>query len=219
MLPPVSIAAFDPASQHYLTRATAALPIRVVAVPSFDPAVIPDIDRSDEERTRRLTAIVQSAVGGVATLLLAGSAAAILWARRRARREGGPIAARRFAAGTARALSRDPADDPPAMALRVIDAMIRYLHLADGRPTGAITPDEARAAVGRSTASDDLAAQAAAIVARCDHLLYREPPAIPEDPRRLRDDARALFNHLGRRYAGNVPQREKTGMEPQMNTD
>ena len=39
-LPPVAIAAFDPSLSRYVTQVTAGVPIRVVAVPSFDPATI-----------------------------------------------------------------------------------------------------------------------------------------------------------------------------------
>ena len=42
VLPPVSIASFDPALARYVTHVTAGVPIRVVAVPSFDPTTIPD---------------------------------------------------------------------------------------------------------------------------------------------------------------------------------
>ena len=38
VLPPVAIAAYDPALAHYVTRVTVGVPIRVVAVPTFDPA-------------------------------------------------------------------------------------------------------------------------------------------------------------------------------------
>ena len=40
VLPPVAIAAFDPSLSHYVTHVTAGVPIRVVAVPSFDPTTI-----------------------------------------------------------------------------------------------------------------------------------------------------------------------------------
>ena len=40
VLPPVAIAAFDPSLARYVTHVTAGVPIRVVAVPSFDPATI-----------------------------------------------------------------------------------------------------------------------------------------------------------------------------------
>ena len=102
VLPPVAIAAFDPSSRHYLTRVTPSVPIRVVAVPTFDPATIPDLDAI----RRPIDANQAAAIGtgpsrASAALLLAGSAAAIAWVRRRARlagRLGGPVAARRFAA-------------------------------------------------------------------------------------------------------------------------
>src|SRR5205823_405979 len=39
-LPPVAIAAFDPRAARYVTKVTSSLPIRVVAVPKFDPATL-----------------------------------------------------------------------------------------------------------------------------------------------------------------------------------
>ena len=201
VLPPVAIASFDPSSRHYVTRVTPGVPIRVVAVPAFDAATIPDLGSSGDREADRMAAIRQWAILGAAALL-AGSAAAIAWVRRKARlagRLGGPVAARRFAARTARSLAHDAAGTPQELALRVTTALIRYLRLGDGRPPGAMTPDEAREGVARCTGSDELGAQAAHIAASCDGLLYRDAPAPPEDPDRLREDARGFFAHLGSR--------------------
>jgi hypothetical protein len=81
----------------------------------------------------------------------------------------------------------------------VTEALIRYLQLGDGRPPGALTPDEAGEGVGRCTGSEELGSIAAGIAARCDGVLYRDAPAPPEDFGRLRDDARDLFDRLGGR--------------------
>jgi hypothetical protein len=196
VLPPVAIAAFDPSSRHYLTHVTPGVPIRVIAVPAFDTATIPDLGTSGG-RGAGQTAMRQRAILG-ATVLLAGSAAAIVWVRRRTRLAG-PVAARRFAARMARGLAHDAPGPPQELALRVASALIRYLQLGIGRPAGALTPDEAREGVARCTGSEELGEQAARIAARCDGLLYRDAPAPPEDPGRLRDDARDLFARLGSR--------------------
>lgn len=201
VLPPVAIAAFDPSSRHYLTRVTPGVPIRVVAVPAFDPATIPDLGPSADGEERRRTGIQRGALI-VAAALLTGAALAIAWARRRARlagRLGGPVAARRFAARVARDLARQTTTDDPALALVVIDGLIGYLRRGIGRPPGALTPDEASAGIARCKGSEELGAEAARITARCDALLYRDAPTPPEDPGRLRDDARAFFDRLGSR--------------------
>src|SRR6202044_2483611 len=56
VLPPVSIAAFDPSTSRYVTRASPSVPIKVVAVPSFDPATIPDLSHAGGSVADRLAA-------------------------------------------------------------------------------------------------------------------------------------------------------------------
>jgi hypothetical protein len=74
-----------------------------------------------------------------------------------------------------------------------------YLRVGLGRPPGALTPDEAREGVARLTQSHELALQAGQLTARCDGILYGDAPGEPhEDARRLLDDARRLFEALGR---------------------
>jgi hypothetical protein len=204
VLPPVAVAAFDPKSRHYITHVTPSVPIRAIAVPAFDTATIPDLGASggyDAGRTAMRRAVI---VG--ATALLVGATVAIAWVRRKARlagRLGGPAAARRFAARTARGLANDVPGVPQELALRVAAALIRYLRLGIGRPPGALTPDEAREGVARCSGSDELGAQAARVAASCDGLLYCDAPTPPEDPRRLREDARDLFSRLaGHRPSG-----------------
>ncbi len=200
VLPPVSIAAFDPSSRRYLTHVTPSVPIRVVAVPSFDAATIPDLAASGRRDADR-AAPAHTVIPGAAALL-AVAAAAIAWVRRKARLAGelgGPAAARRFAARMARGLANDTTGTPQDLSLRVTAALIRYLRLGIGRPPGALTPDEAREGVARCNESEELGAQAAHIAARCDGLLYRDAPAPPEDSDRLREEARALFTRLASR--------------------
>lgn len=200
VLPPVAIAAYDPSSRHYIAHVTPSVPIRVVAVPAFNPATIPDLAVTEGPEARR-AAMTRGIVGGAGVLLI-GSGVAIGWVRRRARRAGrlgGPGAARRFAARTAQRLARHPAWSVQEVALQVNLALIGYLQLGIGRPPGALTPDEAGEGVARCTSSEETGAEAARIAARCDGVLYRETPAPPEDPGRLREDAGDLFVRLGRR--------------------
>jgi len=216
VLPPVAIAAFDPAIKRYVTHVTAGVPIRVVAVPAFDPATIEQGESASG--SGRSARAAWTAWGLAAGLLLGGYASLVMVRRRlRAKRLDGPTAARRYAARLARALeSFDPhsgpnpdsalgtavaADPPPRpsrdAARRVSDELIHYLQLGTGRPAGALTPVEALEGVARMTDSDDLGRQAAHLTARCDLALYsgrdREPGA-----RELLLSARVLFQALGR---------------------
>jgi hypothetical protein len=65
------------------------------------------------------------------------------------------------------------------------------------RPPGALTPDEVRRGVEDCTGSEELGVQAARIAARCDGVLSRDAPALPEDPVRFRRDAEEFFARLG----------------------
>jgi hypothetical protein len=205
VLPPVSIAAFDPSSSRYVTQVTDGVPIRVVPVPAFDPSTIDPGERvGGSVPSNRLawSAAITSA------MLMLGVSAGLIWVRRRtrARRLHGPAAVRRYAARVARGLGSasavsDGDEHRIGMELgrEISEALIRYLQIGIGRPSGALTPEEARRGVSECTASDDLGHQAAAIAARCDAMLYRDAPAPPEDdPGQLRDDARGLFATLGR---------------------
>ncbi len=201
VLPPVAIAAFDPATQRYITHVTPSVPIRVVAVPAFDSAMIPDLGSTGDQDAYRTAVLRWVALPGSATLLL-GAAAVIAWVRRQARlagRIGGPSAARRFAGRMAHRLAGGSRGQPQELALQIGSALIRYLQLGMGRPPGALTPDEAREGIAHCTGSEEIGVQSARIVARCDGLLYRDAPGAPEDPERFREDARELFDRLGGR--------------------
>jgi hypothetical protein len=200
VLPPVAIAAFDPATQRYNTHVTPSVPIRVVAVPAFDSTTIPDLNATGGPAAHQATARTWGILIG--SILMLAACGALLWVRRRARIAGrisGPRASRRFAALMARCLARGSSRDPSDLATVVSEALIRYLQLADGRPPGALTPDEAGAGVAHCTGSEELGAQSARMVERCDGLLYREAPGPPEDPERFREDAREFFAQLGRK--------------------
>jgi hypothetical protein len=207
VLPPVAIAAFDPGTGRYITRVTPGVPIRVVAVPAFDSGTIPDLGATGGPDAWPTTVMKWAGVVGSA-LLLSGAAVAIAWVRRRARvagRIGGPGAARRLAGRTAHRLAAASTQPPQDLALKVGSALIRYLQVADGRPPGALTPDEAREGVARCTGSEELGARAARIVGRCDGLLYRDAPGPPEDPEGFRRDARGLFEALGGHPSSSTP--------------
>ncbi len=124
VLPPVSIAAFDPATQRYITHVTPSVPIRMVAVPAFDSGTIPDLGSAGGPDAYR-TAVLQWGASLGSALLLSAAAVAIAWVRRRARiagRIGGPNAARRFAGQIATDSvrgRRDPLNSSPSTSDRL----------------------------------------------------------------------------------------------------
>ena len=215
VLPPVAIAAFDPAIKRYVTHVTAGVPIRVVAVPAFDPATIDDGE--SVSGAGRTVWTVWTGWGLSAGLLLGGYALLVMVRRRlRRNRLHGPTTARRYAARLARALesfdrhsSPKPdtvlgaivvADSPPHpsqdAARRVSAELIHYLQLGMGRPAGALTPDEALQGVARITDCEDLGRQAARLTARCDLALYGDGDAEP-GARELLVSARRSSKHSG----------------------
>ena len=102
VLPPVAIAAFDPSLSRYVTHVTAGVPIRVVAVASFDPSTINDEPPSTAMSRPALilwTIIAMGALSFAVFLLLRQ-----LRRRLDRPRAFGPDLARRFAKQTARYL-------------------------------------------------------------------------------------------------------------------
>ncbi len=214
VLPPVAIAAFDPTVKRYIPHVTAGVPIRVVAVPAFDPATI---DVGESTRGSRWTAESALIAWGLSLALLLGGYALLVVVRSRLRRGRlhGPTAARRYAASAAHSLeSVDPRSGPDSApgavaeagmpprschdaARRVTEELIHYLRLGMGRPAGALTPDEARQGVVTVTGSEPLGTQAAQLLARCDRALYGVTVDGRSAPEFLAS-ARALFEALGR---------------------
>jgi hypothetical protein len=200
VLPPVVIAAFDPSLSLYFTHATAGVPIRVVAVPSFDPTTIEY--GPPATAAGRLSLITWGV--STAAILLVVAFMMLTRVRRRLQqsRPFSPDAARRFARRTARYLGSVSSASPEivqSVARRVVERLAIYLRLGTGHFLGALTPDEARSGVAHLTSSDELAQQARQLIAQCDSILYGDLPRAPdEDARQLLDDARRLFAVLGR---------------------
>ena len=100
-------------------------------------------------------------------------------------------------------------------AQRIIDGLIAYARLGIGRPPGALTPAEARSVVHTLTRSEDLASQAAALVARCDGCLFSERRT-DHDAEQLVASPRTLQSsraHLGFKDAGGIDQRIASSCE------
>jgi hypothetical protein len=214
ILPPVVIAAFEPAVSRFVTHATLGVPIRVVAVPSFDTAAI---DGAQLEGRSDPWDRVAWIVWGSASILLLACFVALARVRRRSRLRPvlGPQAARRYAAQLARRLqgrkpqgvrwqppwrrvcAPGPGADDHDVARRVCHELIRYLEIGAYRPPGALTPDEAREGVVQLTRSEKLGLAASELTMDCDRVLYRESNGRPGD-RALLEKARGLFEALGR---------------------
>ncbi|WP_197491190.1 BatD family protein [Planctomyces sp. SH-PL62] len=198
VLPPVSIAAFDPRIDRYITRATNGVPLKVVAVPDFDAGGLDYRPPTPDASARRI------AVGlalGMLTLAAVGLFAlrkriAAAWRRRF---PGGAREARRFAAEAGARLG-DDAGSVEDLARRMIEALVEYARKAVGRPPGALTPGEAEAAVARASGSNELGRRAASLAARCDQILFaaRGSGGGSVEGDRLKEDARELFEALGR---------------------
>jgi hypothetical protein len=196
VLPPLAIAAFDPKSQHYLTKVTQGVPIRVVAVPSFDPGSL-DYSPPNDHRHRRL--LVRGVTASVLIVLSGGLALALVLRRRAAERRAGRSAARRFARQMVRELRSWPASgrDGSELARKIVGGLITHAQIGAGRPPGALTANEARAVAWQLTRSQRVAEQAALIVEQCDQVLFSEQaPERGSGP--LLDDARALYQALER---------------------
>lgn len=179
VLPPVAVAGFDPKSERYVTRVTPGVPVRVTAVPKFDPGTLAygPTDRSTvarpwwPERRSRISVLIASAL--VSSLVVIA-----VWFRRRSRweRAVGRIITR---ANANLGLARDDAGRGRA----VTESLIDYLALTTGRPRGALTPAEAAAGVARATGSGPLARRARSLVNECDRARFDEriprtsPPA------------------------------------------
>jgi hypothetical protein len=194
VLPAILISTFDPKLGRYQTKTTSSVPIRVVAVPAFDPRSI--VYRPPP--VRRLSRTERGLLLLGATILAGAIVAAGWWLWRNRRRfrpkKANLWAARRFAARTTRTFDAIP-PDPTEAAQRTTEALIRYLELGSGRPPGALTPAEAGRGIAELTGSSALGDRAERLLAACDRTLY----GIGGDLVPNRDEARQLFRDLGTR--------------------
>jgi hypothetical protein len=212
VLPPVAIAAFDPATRRFATHVTAGVPIRAVAVASFDATTLEDGWASRVPHETNWQA--WSARGLALGLLLLGYAMVfVVRVRMRRKERHGLAAARRYAAQVADGLESavcsdgdtelgaiptvDGGSQPAREARRVSEELVQYLRLGTGRPPAALTPVEARLGVAELTGSEALGAEAARLAARCDLALYGDTGGT-RDGLEVLATARALFQALGR---------------------
>jgi len=188
VLPPVSVASFDPTTAHYLTKASPGVPVRVAEPPSLNPATVDEAPLPDPSTPRGRPTIygfaawVSGFVASIAAMVWLG----LIVKRRRARG-----CARRFAARMARRL--DPTDGAAETARRVADGIVAYLNLATGRPSGVLTPAEAALAVEGLTGRPGLAEDARRLVALCDRARFSADGAAVDE---LVAGAKRLFRGL-----------------------
>jgi hypothetical protein len=191
IIPPWSVSWFDPATGRFQTAATAALPVRVADVEQLDVARIP-YGRSSGSPWPAWW--IAGLAGAAALLVLAGLS-------RRFRRRRRAVDAAALAGLMASRFDRAPDQaDPQAEARRVMEALIDYLHQTQDRPTGVLTPDEARAAFdpwgsGPST-------QVERLVRECDRALFSGQD---RDARWLAVEARTLFAALAEHRKRSAP--------------
>jgi hypothetical protein len=243
VLPPVAIAAFDPALLRYVTHVTAGVALRVVAVPSFDTSTIND-ESPPTGMSRRM--LILLSIIPLAALAFAAYLILRQVRHRLARPHSfGPDLASRFAMQTAqylRTLSVEcqtesldflrcellnfdgpefsgnlfqpsewyPSSEPIVLragspeivqsaARRIYERLSSYLLVGTSQSPGVLTPEEARQRVTNLTSSDELGVQAGELTAWCDSILYGDLCGEPvEELRGLLDDARRLFEALGR---------------------
>ena len=96
ILPPTTIAAFDPDSRRYFTRATEGLPIKAIAVAPFDPGTVAYF-ASDLDRNRRIAIAWTQGIGGLALILGSMLLALGLFRSQQNARPASRRAAQRFA--------------------------------------------------------------------------------------------------------------------------
>jgi hypothetical protein len=192
-LPPVRISTFDPNLMTYITKATAGIPIKVVAVSPFDPAQIDYVAPTSARLGRSV--MVWASVAALVAVLLLTTVFVIRFRRRRSRSQQGERAARRFAGQMERELNDCPLSSR-LLARKILEGLISYAQIGAGRAPGAITPDEARQVIEHLTGAEELAGQADRLVMLCDRELFAQMPE-RDDAHELLDQARGLFKALG----------------------
>jgi hypothetical protein len=157
-LPPLAISTFDPRSQRFLVALSESVPIRVNvpslgAILSEQPASSPSPPWWRRGSVRGISALMLVSIVGL-TIGIA--------VRRRARRfhpgRWSRSQARRFQEAL------DTHDLPREITERLAD----FLHLANVRPKGALTPAEAREGIERLGGSAGVAEEAERLIRACD---------------------------------------------------
>jgi hypothetical protein len=192
-LPPVAVAAFDPQTERYVTKVTSGVPIRVVDVPRLDPTTV-DYHAPPATGSRGWPGRASTRLGTMVGLALVTVLLGVLLARAVLRRWR--IDPRWWLVRRARRIAPHP--DPAQTAREIIDTLTGYLERATGRPRGALTPDEARAAITEASGDAELGLEAACLVTLCDRARYAYAHPDPH-PVTLVTEARRLFEEIGKK--------------------
>ena len=196
ILPPVAVSAFDPTARRFATRTTAGIPIEVEESARFDPSRFryggPPGEVASGPRT---------GYWSVAGILIATFAATITYRLRRKvlrSRDRGLVNER----ASALAERLEPSADPVDSARRITAGLAELLLLGVGRPTGVLTPPEARSAFGKLTGDDEVGDRSGRLIARCDRAIYgKDRPASAE----LVAEARGLLEEIRRALPAGKP--------------
>ncbi|WP_161602329.1 BatD family protein [Tautonia marina] len=187
-LAPVLVAWFDPETRRYQTVSSTSVSIRVEDPPRFDPAMIEVATLEEEEPrairndwSRWITGIGMVGVGLFLTVITGRTV-------RRWNRSPHRLAVR--------AARRIHSLEGVTRADLAVGAVVGFLHLAMGRPEGALTPPEAREAIETLTRNLSLADRVGEMVEACDAIRYSGRRIDGEDRRRPLDEAPAILNAL-----------------------
>jgi hypothetical protein len=176
-LPSVAVATFDPEMQRYVETRAPSVHIRVVDVPRFDPATIPEETPTELRIVGWLVLIPASLILGAWVLL------AVIRHR---------TSARRWARVVARGLRSSPATD---VAARVASGLTTYLARSIGRAGGELTPVEAERGIAQAVGDPSLADRARHLIEHCDCTRFGDTAADAG----LAEEALAFFEELATR--------------------
>jgi hypothetical protein len=163
-LPPLAISTFDPRSQRFLVALSKSVPIRVHAprlgaILSEQPVGRPSPPWWRRGSVRLISAVILASIVGLAIGIAV---------RRRARRfhpgRWSRLQARRF----------QEARDTGELPREITERLAEFLHLANARPHGALTPAEAREGIERSGGSAGVAEEAERLIRACDATRFAE---------------------------------------------
>lgn len=186
IMPPVSVAAFDPSTEVYVSKVAAGVKIRVTEPPPFDPSIVAynqSPSTSDSPRGEQWT-------WWALPIVLTGIVLWLAW-RRRFGAQGRVL--RRAMAHQIRLLERMNSDQDIGRFIN--EGLVEYLRLAIDRPAGALTPDEAALGVSLATRLEELGKEARELVEWSDRERFGGTVGAPDS---LADRGVGLFQALAK---------------------
>lgn len=185
-LAPIVVATFDPQTRRYVSEVLPSTVLRVAAPPVLEPRSIVVVEATPPHRLPPGPIVV--------AVVLAAAVPMAVALRMRPRRGAGP---RRYARRGARRLQAMRSEE---LAAEVTALVTQYLHLAGGRPEGALGPTEARTSIAQATGSAELADAAATLIDEADRYRFGGSDRIdPSYRHRAVEFFRRLANPAGRK--------------------